>query len=214
MVLFITSNSKEITVYIEGVCMRDFIDHIVEFMPANNQENQDKKVILDFIQQFPHNILSRDNEFAHITSSGFIMNETLDKVLMVHHNIRNTWAWTGGHVDGDSNFLHVAIKEAKEETGVKGLTPLTENIASIDILPVYGHMRKGKYVSVHLHLSVAYILITSEKETLVVNEDENSGVSWFPLDRFSNDYFDIHDVYLYGKLIQRAKLLKSRDTRL
>ncbi len=191
--------------------MKNFIDHIIQFIPGNNQENQDKENMLDFIQRFSHNVLSRDNQFAHITSSGFIMNEALDKVLMVHHNIRNVWAWTGGHVDGDSNFLQVSIKEAKEETGIKFLKPLAEDIASIDILPVYGHMRKGKYVSAHLHLSVAYILIASEKEILIVNADENSGVKWFPLDKFSTDYFDIQDVYLYGKLIQRAKLLKNKD---
>lgn len=188
----------------------NFINQIIEYTPLNDQEKQDKKVILEYIEKFPHNILFRDNEFAHITSSGFIMNEALDKVLMVHHNIYGTWAWTGGHADGDSDLLHVAIKEANEETGVKELTPLTKNIVSIDILPVHGHMRRGKYVSSHLHLSIAYILIASEKETLIVNEDENSGVSWFPIDRFTMNYFDSHDVYLYAKLIERAKLLKTR----
>ncbi|HYE10783.1 MAG TPA: NUDIX hydrolase, partial [Patescibacteria group bacterium] len=172
---------------------------------TNNQERQDKKIILHYIEQFPHNILLRDNEFAHITSSGFIMNKALDKVLMVHHNIRNTWAWTGGHVDGDEDFLTVAIKEAKEETGIKAAFPLTNHIVSIDILPVYGHMRKDKYISAHLHLSVAYILIAREEETLIVNKEENSGVNWFGLDRFTEKYFDMNDVYLYGKLIEKAK---------
>ncbi|MSU01001.1 NUDIX hydrolase [Tissierella pigra] len=187
----------------------DYIKQIVDFTPANQQEIQDKKVILDYIEQFPNNILLRENEFAHITSSGFIMNKSLDKVLMIHHNIRNTWAWTGGHVDGDSDFLYVAIKEAKEETGINTFTALTENIVSIDILPVFGHMRRNKYVSAHLHLSVAYILIASEEETLIVKEDENSDVSWFALDRFTEDYFDSKDVYLYKKLINRALFIRE-----
>jgi 8-oxo-dGTP pyrophosphatase MutT (NUDIX family) len=182
----------------------DYIKEIIEFIPANEQEIQDKKIILEYIEKFTHNILLRDNEFAHITSSGFVMNESLDKVLMIHHNIRNTWAWTGGHVDGDTDFLHVAIKEAKEETGINSATPLTNNIVAIDILPVYGHMRRNKYVSAHLHLSVAYILIASEKETLIVNAEENSDVNWFSLDKINEDYFDEKDVYLYNKLIQRA----------
>jgi len=178
---------------------------IYEFIPNSDQESQDKKIIINYIEQFSHNILLRDNEFAHITSSGFIMNKALDKVLMVHHNIRSTWAWTGGHADGDTDLLQVAIKEAKEETGINHVTPLTDNITSIDILPVYGHVKKGKYISAHLHLSVAYLLIASEEEALIVNEDENSGVSWFTLDRFTADYFDLYDVYLYNKLISRAK---------
>lgn len=188
-----------------GGTFMDYIKQIIEFIPTNEQENQDKKIILDYIENFPHNILLRENVFAHITSSGFIMNKALDKVLMVHHNIRNTWSWTGGHTDGDTDFLQVAIKEAKEETGINAVTALTKNIISIDILPVYGHVRRNKYVSAHLHLSVAYVLIASERETLIVKEDENSDVNWFSVDKFTEDYFDDKDVYLYNKLIHRAK---------
>ena len=183
----------------------DYLKGIIEFIPTNEQESQDKKIILRFIEKFPNNILLRENEFAHITSSGFIMNKALDKALMIHHNIRNTWAWTGGHVDGDPNFLYVALKEAKEETGINSVTALSENIVSIDILPVFGHVRRNKYVSAHLHLSVAYILMASETEELILNADETSDVKWFTLDKFTEDYFDPKDIYLYQKLIHRAK---------
>lgn len=182
----------------------EFMKQVTEFIPTTTQERQDKRIILDYMNLFSHNILQRDNEFAHITSSGFIMNKTLDKVLMIHHNIRNKWAWTGGHADGDTDLLYVAIKEAIEETGVNDIAPHIKSIASIDILPVYGHTRKGKYISTHLHLSIAYILIANENETLIVKEDENSDVRWFELDKFTEDYFDINDVYLYNKLIQKA----------
>ncbi|QAA32544.1 NUDIX hydrolase [Clostridium manihotivorum] len=183
----------------------NFKEDIFSYVPKNEQEIQDKKVIIDYINQFPDNILLRDNEFAHITSSGFIMNRELSKVLMIHHNIRNAWAWTGGHADGDGDLLHVAIKEAKEETGISSVFALSKEIASLDILPVYGHVKKGKYVSGHLHLSVAYILIADEKENLVIKEDENSGVEWFPVDKFTVQYFSENDVYLYNKLIEAAK---------
>lgn len=188
----------------------DYIQQIMAFNPSNAQESQDKRLILEYIERFPHNILLRENELAHITSSGFIMNETLDKVLMVHHNIRNAWAWTGGHADGDADLLHVAIKEAKEETGIIEVKPFTSSIISLDILPVYGHVKKNKYVSAHLHLSIAYILIANEKETLKVKEDENSGVKWITSDKFTNNYFDDSDVYLYNKLIDRAKQIAGK----
>ena len=180
----------------------DFVSQIDAFIPENPQEKQDQQLLLEYIEQFPHNILLRENPLAHITSSGLVMNQSLDKVLMVHHNQRNTWAWTGGHADGDGNLLSVAIKEAREETGIREVTPLTENIVSIDILPVHGHMKKGAWVSTHLHLSVAYILIAGENEALIVNEAENSGVSWFSLDFFTPEHFDVYDVSLYNKLIQ------------
>ncbi len=188
----------------------DFATPINAFVPENPQETQDKILILHYIEAFPDTVLLRDNQLAHITSSGFVMNRQLDKVLMVHHNQRNTWAWTGGHADGEGDLLHVAIKEAKEETGVQEVTPLTNRIISLDILPVYGHMKRGEWVSTHLHLSVAYILIASESETLIVNEAENSAVRWLSVDQFREDFFDSHDIYLYNKLIHRAKQIRAK----
>ena len=182
----------------------DFEREIFDFKPSNNQEINDKKVIVKFIQQFRDDVLLRNNEIAHITSSGFIMNPELNKALLIHHNIRNTWAWTGGHADGDSDLLRVAIKEAEEETGVSIISPLHEEIVSIDILPVFGHEKKGSYVSAHLHLSVAYILVCDEFQSIKIKPDENTGVAWFETDKFTNENFTPSDVYLYGKLIKRA----------
>lgn len=185
----------------------DYKKQIFDYIPVNNQEKEDKRVILDYIETFPHNILLRDNEFAHITSSGFIFNKKLNKVLMIHHNIYKKWAWSGGHADGDADLLYVAIKEAKEETGIKNVMPLTEGIAAIDILPVSGHIKNNRYVCSHLHLSIAYNLVSDENEELIVKEDENSAVKWFNLDEFSIDNFNEHDLYLYGKLIKKALML-------
>lgn len=183
----------------------DYIKNIKDYVPVNEQEAQDKKVILNYIEYFDDNVLLRDNEVAHITSSGFVMNKTLDKVLLVHHNIRDVWAWTGGHADGDKDLLYVSIKEAKEETGLINIYPLSDKIASIDILPVFGHIKKGKYVNVHLHLSIAYILIADEHDKVQICAEENSGVEWFPIEKFTKEYFDEKDAYLYNKLIRFAK---------
>ncbi|MBF0312370.1 MAG: NUDIX hydrolase [Oligoflexia bacterium] len=182
----------------------NFIDQIENFRPQNEQQQKEKKVILSYIQQFAHNILLRDNEFAHMTSSGFIMNKRLDKILMIHHNIYNTWAWTGGHADGDSDFLSIALREAQEETGVKNIYPLFNDIASLDILPVWGHFKGAEYICTHLHLNSSYILIASEDEKLEVNEKETTGVRWISameMDQFSNEP---KMVVIYQRLIQRA----------
>lgn len=181
-----------------------FIDDITNYMPKNNQEIQDKKVIENCIKLFSHNILLRDNELAHITSSGFIVNKSLSRVLMVHHNIRNTWAWTGGHADGDGNLLEVAIREAVEETGVE-VQPLSNDISSLDVLTVSGHVKNGIYVNGHLHLSAAYILIANEEDLPTVKPDENSAVDWFDVEKITEDAFSSRDVYLYTKLLEQAR---------
>ena len=80
-----------------------------------------------------------------------------------------------------------------------------EEIASIDILPVWGHMKKGKYVATHMHLSVAYILIADEDQALHINEDENSGVKWIAIEDIEKYSNETEIISIYHKLIQKAK---------
>lgn len=187
----------------------DYIRLIENFAPANEQEESDKRITLRFIEQFPSSVLLRENEIAHITSSAFVVNQSCDKALLVHHNIMNTWAWPGGHADGDADLMRVARREVREETGVCCLAPLLPGIASVDILPVHGHIRNGEYVSAHLHLSVAYIVACDDKQPLSAQPGENTAVQWFGFDQFTGTIFSPQNVYFYNKLINRARSRKS-----
>lgn len=182
-----------------------YIDQIRNFTAENEQEATDQKIIVDFILKNPHNVLLRENPIAHITSSGFIMNRHRNKVLLIHHNIRGVWAWTGGHADGDENLLHVAVKEACEETGSQNITPLSRDILSLDILAMPGHKRKGHYINTHLHLSVSYILLCNENEQICPRLSENTAVKWFDTSYFTQQNFSLHDTYLYNKIIDRGR---------
>ena len=181
-----------------------YIDEINNYIPKNAQEAQDKKVIAECIKLLSDSVLSR-NDIAHITSSSLILNQAADKMLMIHHNLRNEWSWTGGHADGNKNLLEVAIKEAIEETGI-AVKPLSNEIASLDIFSVSSHTKRGVYVNSHLHLSVAYVLIADENSATVVRPDENSAVDWFPVSTVDEGIFGSTDVYLYTKLLQQARL--------
>lgn len=180
---------------------------IEAYAPKNEQEVKDRQVMLDYIKLFGNQLLTRENEFAHFTSSSMIFNETRDKVLMIYHNLYNSWAWTGGHADGEADLLAVALKEAQEETGIVHIRPLSDDIMSLDILPVWGHMKKGAYVSSHQHLNVAYLLIADEHDDLRIKEDENSNVGWVSVDEIKNYSDEIQMIPIYEKLIERAKQL-------
>lgn len=182
----------------------NWIDSIKAYIPCNEQEKKDKEVIIKCIDRFD-DVLTRDNEVAHITSSGFVVNKLRDRVLMVYHNIYNSWAWTGGHADGEEDLLGVAMREVNEETGVKNIAPVSSDIFSLDILTVLGHVKRGKYVSPHLHLSVAYLLEADDKEALFVKEDENSGVKWVPIDEVNSYSNEPHMQKVYRKLIEKVK---------
>ena len=156
-----------------------YVDEIRAYTPQNEQEAADQRLILEYIRLFPDNILTRDNEIAHLSSSGFVVNADGTRVLMAHHNIYRVWAWTGGHADGEGDLLSVALREAREETGVEHIRPLSPAIASLDILPVWGHVKRGKWVPSHQHLNVSSLLVADERDALQIREGENSRVGWF-----------------------------------
>ena len=180
-----------------------FKNQIENYQCVNEQEENDQRVILEYIRDHKDNILTRENKIAHLTSSGFIVNESLTKVLMIHHNIYNTWAWTGGHADGEEDLLKIAVTEAKEETGLETIKVISEEIASIDILPVNGHIKRGEYVSAHLHLNVAYLLKANEKAPLVVNERETSGIKWIKINEVAAHSKEPELIKIYNKLLNR-----------
>ena len=175
------------------------------FIPYNEQEEVDKKIMLKYIDDFD-NTLTRQNEYGHFTSSAFVLNKERTKILMIYHKIYNSWAWTGGHSDGDNDLLYVAIKEAKEETGIKNVTPILEDIYSLEIINVNGHEKRGKYVGSHVHLNVTYLLEADENEVIHIKEDENSGVKWVPI----NEVLDVSSEQwirdrVYSKIINKMK---------
>lgn len=179
-----------------------WIEQIKEYTPCNEQEEKDKEIILSCIDTFD-DILTRNNRLCHITSSAFVVNKTRDKALMVHHNIYNSWSWTGGHADGEEDLLGVAIREVQEETGVKTVKPINTEIAALDILHVIGHIKRGEYVSPHLHFSVAFLAETDENEILRIKDDENSDVKWVPIDKVIAYSNEPHMKMVYEKLISK-----------
>ena len=152
-------------------------EQIENYKPYNEQEEKDKETMLEYINTFD-DVLTRNNEFGHFTASSWAVNKQRTKVLMIYHNIYKSWAWTGGHADGEEDLLNVAIRELKEETGVKNVKVLNNDIFSLEIICVDGHVKRRKYVSSHVHLNVTYLLEVDEEETLKIKEDENSGVKW------------------------------------
>ena len=153
---------------------------IKRYQPYNIHEEKDKRIILEFLDRY-EDAFERSNELAHMTSSAWVVNHEKNKVLMAYHRIYDSWAWLGGHCDGNRDCLAVAMKEVKEEAGVKTVRPVSDEIFSLEVLSVDSHYKRGNYVPTHLHLNVTYLLEADENEKLQVKEDENSNVAWFGL---------------------------------
>lgn len=180
-------------------------EEILKYIPTCEQEEYDKQVMLDFLDNNPDHLL-RDNLIAHFTASIWTVNKERTKTLMAYHNIYDSWAWLGGHADGEEDLKEVALRELQEETGVVHARLVSEDILSLETLTVNGHIKKGRYVPSHLHLNVTYLAEADENEELVVNEDENQAVRWFTFEealKASKEPWMVERVY--KKLVEKSK---------
>ena len=188
------------------------IEKIKNYKPKTQQEAYDQKTILEFIKRNP-DVLHRTNTVGHLTSSAIVVNETMDKVLFAYHKIYDAWGWVGGHNDGDSDCLSVAIKETKEETGLKNVKPYSEDIFMLDVIYVENHQKNGDYVPDHLHLNVTYLLIGNEKDPLEIKPDENLGVKWFELSHVLEAVDEPRMISIYQKAFQEIRKIREKPQR-
>ena len=156
----------------------ELIRRLEAFIPWNDQEVRDKEETLRRLKS-GEALLDRSNTSAHLTASAWVVSPDRRQVLMAYHNLYDSWAWLGGHADGEEDLLSVALKEVREESGLQDVRPLTEDIFSVEILAVAGHEKKGQFVSSHLHLNVTYLMEADPTQPVRCKEDENQAVGWF-----------------------------------
>ena len=147
--------------------------------PSTSEETQFKQQTIEFIQQNP-DCFERSLLTGHITGSAWIVDKSRQFTLLTHHRKLNKWFQTGGHCDGDSDVLNVAMKEAMEETGLTNIQAINTTIFDIDIHEI--PERKG--VPTHLHYDVRFLLEADMNEPLIVSS-ESSDLAWIELSKIS-----------------------------
>lgn len=188
----------------------DKIKKLIEnFVPYNEQEESDKVQMIKFIDS-NKDILTRDNIFGHLTASAYVVNEDFDKTLLVKHNILGGYIFPGGHADGESDFLSVAIREVQEETGLN-VSAYSKEIFSICSAPVKGHIKRGKYVSSRNHYDLLYLVVAKNEdmEKIRILEDENSDIKWVNLDDSYNEEVVDWARPINKKIVQKIRSLKK-----
>ena len=123
----------------------------------------------------------RGNPVAHFTGSAWLVSADGERVLLMHHRKLDRWLQPGGHADGERNLAAVALREAEEETGVRGL----QVEAAIFDIDRHRIAERGNEPS-HWHYDVRFVVRASADESFVVNA-ESHALAWRPVNEVAAD---------------------------
>ena len=79
------------------------LEQLERYEPYNEQEARDRALLLRALRE-EADVFTRENDRMHMTASAWVTNEAHDGVLMAYHNIYDSWAWLGGHADGEEDL--------------------------------------------------------------------------------------------------------------
>lgn len=148
----------------------DYAEHYPE-------ESDTVERFIKFVQEHD-DCFERTQLAGHITGSAWLTNQARSHVLLTHHRKLDRWLQLGGHADGNSNILEVAIREAREESGIKDITVVSTTLFDIDIheIPARAHEPK------HYHYDARFALTASTSDVFTVSE-ESHALEWIEIDR-------------------------------
>lgn len=132
-----------------------------------------KEKMLEFIFSCDDCFL-RSCRVGHFTSSAFLLNKDKTHVCLMHHAKLNKWMQLGGHCDGDSDVLSVAIKEAREESGIENIKPIKSDIFDIDIHLIPPSSKDDA----HYHFDIRFLLHAYDDDDTLVKNHESNELKW------------------------------------
>jgi len=125
-----------------------------------------------FVEVHPDCLLRTCPE-GHLTGSAWIVSADRRRTLLTHHAKLGKWLQLGGHADGDADLLAVALREAREESGLTLLKPVRLGLFDVDRhrIPARGDEPE------HWHHDLRFMIEADPSEPLVVS-NESKALSW------------------------------------
>ncbi len=151
---------------------------ILDYRNAHPEEALTIGRFTSFIKQ-NKDCFKRELETGHLTGSAWLVNLDQTKVLLTHHRKLNRWLQLGGHADGESDILSVAMREAYEESGLNQIIPVKKEIFDLDIHRI---PERGKECA-HDHYDIRFALQAVGSEDFQVSE-ESHDLSWIDIVSF------------------------------
>jgi len=146
-------------------------------VPADAREASDLAETLAFLDRhldpFDRGIVE-----GHLTGSAVVVSATGARVLLLHHRKLGRWLQPGGHAEpGEQEGELVALREAREETGIEGLAlhPSAPRPLDVDVHPIPA---RGDEPA-HRHLDLRYLVVAPGDASPRRQAAEVRALRWF-----------------------------------
>ncbi len=176
----------------------NLLEKLQNYFPVLEEEIVYKNEMISFIEEHS-DCFERSLQKGHITASAWLLNKDCSKALLMHHAKLNAWYQLGGHCDGDSDVMNVALKEAQEESGICGIEPVSSDVFDIDIHLIPENKRE----KAHYHYDVRFLLrVTSDED--VVQNAESKELRWVSKDISALPTQERNILRMFNKWVKRV----------
>jgi 8-oxo-dGTP pyrophosphatase MutT (NUDIX family) len=118
---------------------------------------------------------------GHVTASAWVLSPGRERFLLVHHRKLGRWLQPGGHADGETDVAAVALREAREETGLERLAfwpdPGEPLPIDLDVHRIPARDAEPE----HEHHDVRFLLVAEGSKRARASA-ESLGVCWLAMD--------------------------------
>lgn len=115
---------------------------------------------------------------GHVTASALVVDPERGRVLLTLHRKLRMWLQMGGHCEPqDASLAQAALREATEESGIRGLTLLAGGPVRLDRHPIPAPC--------HWHFDVQYAAVAAPDAAHAIS-DESLDLRWFPYDEIAD----------------------------
>jgi len=129
---------------------------------------------------------SRDGAL-HVTASALVVDPGRRLLLLRWHARMQRWLQVGGHADpGEADPWAIALREAREETGLDDLAPLSPALARVPVQIVVVDVPAGGDEPAHEHADIRYVFATARPEQSRA-EYPDAAVRWLSFEEARNE---------------------------
>ncbi|HVF11280.1 MAG TPA: NUDIX hydrolase [Abditibacteriaceae bacterium] len=183
------------------------LDQLCAHQPYDAREAAKLQELREFVEANA-GCFDRSLRAGHITGSAWILDLERTHVLLTHHLKLERWLQLGGHADGNPDVLQVALSEAKEESGLLEVSPISEAIFDVDVhlIPARGPE------PCHLHYDVRFLLQADRNHPLTVTH-ESKALAWVKLTAVENLNAEASLLRMVAKTIESTAIESTANVR-